>query len=350
MAARLRTIDCSAPGIQRRRRGKGFEYIGADGQRVTDEETFERIRALAIPPAWEDVWICTHPNGHLQATGMDAAGRKQYRYHEHWRERKDAEKFEKMLDFARALPSMRRAVARDLRRNDYSREHVLACALRLLDRGFFRIGSEEYAEKNESYGLVTIRKEHVHVNGREITFDYPAKSNKDQKQSITDPDIRDVICALKRRKGGSPELLAFRNNGSWVDVVSTDVNAYVKKVSGGEFTAKDFRTWNATLIAAVALAVMAEANMSATARKRKINDAVKGVAFFLGNTPTVARNSYIDPRVFDRFRSGWTVGGALNGDPEKMFTGPIQKRAKLERAVLDLLEERESSPALEKVA
>ncbi|MDP8944139.1 MAG: DNA topoisomerase IB, partial [Actinomycetota bacterium] len=173
---RLRRVDCSQPGITRRRRGRGFEYLDEHGERVTDGETIERIRALAIPPAWRDVWICPHPMGHLQATGVDAAGRKQYRYHDRWRQRRDQEKFDEMLDFARALPATRERVSAALRATDeLARERVLACAVRLLDRGFLRVGGEDYAAENESYGLATLRKEHVTVSDGIVTFDYPAK-------------------------------------------------------------------------------------------------------------------------------------------------------------------------------
>src|SRR5215218_5186833 len=196
---RLRRSDCSTPGLRRRRRGRGFEYLDADGVRVDDPETLERIDALAIPPAWTDVWICPDPRGHLQATGVDAAGRKQYRYHDAWRTRRDRQKFEQMLDFARALPRLRRRVARDLRAahdGGVTRERVLACAARLLDRGFFRIGSESYAEGNGSYGLATIRKEHVRLNDDDVVFDYPSKSGQRRVQAVADPDVRDVVGAL----------------------------------------------------------------------------------------------------------------------------------------------------------
>jgi DNA topoisomerase-1 len=173
--ARLRKVDCSGPGIRRRRRGKGFEYLDDDGKRVTEPSVLERIRELAIPPAWEEVWICPYPMGHIQATGTDAAGRKQYRYHDKWRERRDAEKFEEMIDFARALSRMRERVAKDIARKGMPREKVLACAMRLLDRGFFRIGSENYAEENDTYGIATMGKRHVKISGDQVTFDYEAK-------------------------------------------------------------------------------------------------------------------------------------------------------------------------------
>jgi DNA topoisomerase IB len=348
---RLRRADCSASGITRRRRGKGFEYVDQDGTRLTDEETIARIHELAIPPAWEDVWICPFPMGHIQATGIDARGRKQYRYHDKWRERRDQQKFDEMIDFARSLPAMRQRVTDDLSAEGMTRERVLACAVRLLDRGFFRVGGEDYAVENESYGLATIHKRHVKLlEDRRLLFDYPAKSGQRRVQSVIDAEVYAIVSELKRRRGGSPELLAFREGRRWRDLKSGDINAYVKEVTGGDFSAKDFRTWSATVLAAVALAVSGQtaAHGSATARKRAINRAVKEVAHYLGNTPAVARASYIDPRVFDRYDGGLTIGGVLTELGEEGDIGSLQGPA--EEAVLDLLHEDEESPALEKVA
>jgi DNA topoisomerase IB len=347
---RLRRSDCSASGIRRRRRGKGFEYLDQDGTRLDDEETLTRIRELAIPPAWEEVWICPFPMGHIQATGIDARGRKQYRYHDKWRERRDQQKFDEMIHFARALPEMRRRVDEDLATDGMTRERVLACAVRLLDRGFFRVGGEDYAAENESYGLATIHKKHVRLEGEStLVFDYPAKSGQRRVQSIVDPAVFEIVEALKRRRGGSPELLAYREGRRWRDLKSTDINAYVKEVTGGDFSAKDFRTWNATVLAAVALAPSGPAAVATkTARKRAINRAVKEVAGYLGNTPAVARASYIDPRVFDRFEGGVTIGGVLGDLGDEGDVGSLHGAA--ENAVLDLLHEEDDSPALEKVA
>jgi DNA topoisomerase IB len=335
---RLRRSDCSSPGIARRRRGRGFEYLNEDGSRVDSQETLDRIRALSIPPAWKDVWICPLPNGHLQATGIDAAGRKQYHYHEAWRARRDQEKFDEMLAFGRALPRMRRTVTRDLRREDVDRERVLACAVRLLDLGLFRIGSESYAEQNESFGLATIQKDHVRLNGKGIEFDYPAKSGIRRTQTVVDPDAKRIVELLKRRRGGGRELLAYKSGARWSDVGSGDINEYVKAATGGDFTAKDFRTWNSTVLAAIALSTANEAS-SRTARKRVIQDAIKGVSVFLGNTPAVARSSYIDPRVFDRYLSGWTISGPLARKGQNSGGLPSSRRS-IEKAVLDLITER----------
>ncbi len=348
---RLKRSDLCDPGIRRRRRGKGFEYVDeASGERVEDDETLERIAALAIPPAWEDVWICPYPNGHIQAVGTDAAGRKQYRYHEAWRKRRDRQKFDEMLEFARALPTVRSTAAEHLRRDGLTRERVLAGAVRLLDVGFFRIGGEEYADENGSYGLATMQKRHVKLGEAGlITFDYPSKSGKQRVQSIVAPDVYDLVDALKTRRGGGRELLAYRENGSWRDIRSEDINEYIKEITGGDYSAKDFRTWNATVLAAVALAVSGRAAATKTARKRAVTRAVQEVAHYLGNTPAVARASYIDPRVFDCYQAGVTIGGVVDHLGEGVTLGDEEGRSAIEEAVLDLLSN-EESPALEKIS
>ena len=275
---RLRRSDCAAPGITRRGRGRGFEYLDPDGERIDDPETLERIADLAVPPAWRDVWICLDPLGHLQATGIDVAGRKQYRYHDRWRERRDQEKFDEMFDFARSLPRLRKRVAKDLELDGMPREKALACATRLLDLGFFRIGSEDYAEENDTYGLATMKKRHVSVDGDEVTFDYEAKGGQRRIQAVGDERVAEIVGELKRRRGGVDELLAYRDGRRWVDVKSTDINSYVKEVTGGDFSAKDFRTWSGTVLAAVALSVSGMAATSKTARKRAKTRAIKEVA------------------------------------------------------------------------
>jgi DNA topoisomerase IB len=346
--ARLKRVDCSGPGIRRRRRGKGFEYLDEDGNRITEPTVIERIRELAIPPAWEDVWICPYPQGHIQATGQDAAGRKQYRYHDRWRERRDQEKFDEMVDFARSLPRLRRRVAKDLQLDGMPREKALACATRLLDLGFFRIGSEDYAEENDTYGLATMKKRHVTVDGEEVTFDYEAKGGQRRIQAVADKRVAEIVGELKRRRGVVDELLAYRDGRRWVDVKSTDINSYVKEVTGGDFSAKDFRTWSGTVLAAVALSVSGMAATSKTARKRAKTRAIEEVAHYLGNTPAVARAAYIDPRVFDRFDGGVTISGALPQLMEDSAAWPEVQRA-METAVLDLLEDDRESEAVESV-
>ncbi len=353
--ARLRRSSCAAPGIARRRRGRGFEYRDPAGERIDDPEVLERIAALAIPPAWRDVWICMDPLGHLQATGIDDAGRKQYRYHDSWRTHRDRRKFDSMIAFGEALPKLRRRVARDLRlasvgssgaaasELELSRGRLLACAVRLLDLGFFRIGSEDYAERNESYGLTTMLREHVSIADGEIIFDFPAKSGQHRVQAIADADALEIVSALKRRRGGN-QLLAYRDGRRWVEVHSEHVNAYIKEHTGGEFTAKDFRTWNATVLAAVALAGDEQVGASKAARTRFISGAIKTVAAYLGNTPAVCRASYVDPRVIDRYQAGVTIAPALGvlveGGADLADT---RVRARVEAAVGELLAEAPAS-------
>jgi DNA topoisomerase IB len=331
---RLRRSDCSGPGITRRRAGRGFVYFD-DGRKVEEAEVLARIRELGIPPAWGDVWICTDPRGHLQATGIDAAGRKQYRYHDVWRARRDAEKFDDMTRFARALPALREHVEADLATSDeLTRERVLAAAVRLLDRGFFRIGSEEYTVTNESYGLATMLKRHVALEpDGTMVFDYPAKSGQRRVQAVVDPLVTDIVGTLKRRRGGGDELLAYRRGRSWHDLRSPDINAYLKEATGDDFSAKDFRTWSATVLAAVALAVSG----SAANKRAAMTRAVKETARYLGNTPAVCRASYIDPRIFDAYRGGEMLDrSVLERAIEPGDELPIHRR-EIEEAVLALL-------------
>jgi DNA topoisomerase I len=337
--ARLRRADCSGPGIERLRHGRGFRYLDEDGDKVDDPETLARIHELVIPPAWEGVWICPYPGGHIQATGIDDAGRKQYLYHPRWRERRDTEKFKDMVVFARTLPRLRKRVNEQLDTDgELSRDRVCACAVRLLDRGFFRVGGEDYAVRNESYGLATMKKRHVQLRDDVLLFDYPAKSGKRRVQAVIDSQAADVVQQLKRRRGGGDELLAYKDGRRWVDLRSADINAWLKDATGEDVSTKDFRTWGATVLAAVALAVSEEAPPTKTGRKRAITRAVKEVAYYLGNTPTIARGSYIDPRVLDRFRDGEVIDDRLvaaasehNGDATAI-QGPVEK------AVLKLLE------------
>ncbi len=283
------------------------------------------------------------PRGHLQATGVDAAGRRQYLYHAGWRAHRDRRKFDSMLAFGTVLPRLRRGVARDLKVEDGKRvrvaqlteRRVLACSVRLLDLGFFRIGSEDYAERNESYGLTTMLREHVKISQREVIFDFPAKSGQRRVQAIADPDALAMLATLKRRRTGS-QLLAYRSADGWSELTAEEVNIYVKRCSGGDFTAKDFRTWNATVLAAVALAG-AEETQGRAAREREVTQAIKTVAAYLGNTPTVCRASYVDPRVIDRFHAGVTITPAIGqGGPD---LGRPRVRARVERTVLELLED-----------
>src|SRR3954447_22389216 len=337
---RLHKVDCTGPGLRRVRRGRGFSILDPDGERVDEAEVLARINELVIPPAWEDVWICPYPGGHIQATGIDQKGRKQYLYHPRWRERRDQEKFDDMLRFARALPALRQHVDRHLSQDGMGYDRVLATAVRLLDRGFFRIGSEDYAVENESYGLATMRKEHVTLGDGFIVFDYPAKSGRQRVQRVVDAEVATIVERLKRRRGSLPELLAYKRAGRWVDVKSPDINAYIKEITGEDFSAKDFRTWGATVLAAVALAV-SPARDSTTARKRAVVRAIKEVAHHIGNTPAVARASYIDPRVIDRYMDGLSIAPALQelgADPQDTAI-----QGDIEAAVLDLIEGHETA-------
>jgi DNA topoisomerase-1 len=347
---RLRRSDCSAPGVARIRRGRGFSYVDAQGRRLSDPEALLRIQALAIPPAWREVWICPDPMGHLQATGIDAAGRKQYLYHERWRERRDREKFDQMERFARVLPRLRKRVLADLAAGDALDEaRVLACAVRLLDVGLFRIGSEQYADDDGGVGLATVTKAHVTVYDDQVVFDYLAKSGVRRVQAVRDPPTVATVGALRRRRSGGEQLLAYREGRRWHGVRSDQISEYLKSLIGDEYSAKDFRTWNATVLAAVSLAADGRSAAGKRARKRAMDGAVRGVAEVLGNTPAVARRSYIDPRVFDRYLSGWTIGGEL--DRIGALRGPDdRRRARLERAVLDLLNDDRRSPAVERYA
>ena len=329
---RLRRADPRGPGITRRRRGRGFEYRGADGGPV-DVSTVDRIRALVIPPAWREVWICPYANGHIQATGVDQAGRTQYRYHDRWRARRDAAKHDRVLELARTLPEVRRRLDQRLGGRGLTRDRVLACAVRLLDLGFFRVGGEEYAQAHQTFGLATIRREHVHLERDTVVFEYPAKNGLERVQSIVDPAVRDVVRALLRRRDPNPELLGWWDPSArgWTDVRSAHVNDYVREITGGQYSAKDFRTWHATVLMAVALAVSANA-ASRTARARAVTRAYREVAHYLGNTPAVARAAYVDPRVVDLFHSGQTIDLTGLGDG----TGPAT-HGHTETAVLNLL-------------
>jgi DNA topoisomerase-1 len=333
---RLRTVSPSQPGITRRRQGRGFVYLDS-GRRVDDPITIARIKELVIPPAWQDVWICRYANGHIQAVGSDDKGRRQYLYHPVWREQRDRAKHDRVLEVAARLPRARQLVERDLALPGMPRQRALATAFRLLDLGFFRIGGEAYAEQNGSFGLATIERQHVSLEGDLIVFDYIAKSGKERYVAVGDPAVRDAVTTLLRRRSGGPELLAYRNGRRWVDITSADINEYVKQVVGGEVSAKDFRTWHGTVLAAVALAVSTQVADTPTARKRAIARAMQEVSVYLGNTPAVARASYVDPRVIDLFEDGITVEPALRRLGEGVPAGQPATHGVMERAVLRML-------------
>ncbi|WP_369142579.1 DNA topoisomerase IB [Streptomyces sp. R44] len=334
---RLRTSDPDRPGWRRVRHGRGFRYLDADGAPLGTEDR-ARVVALVIPPAWRDVWVCPWPNGHIQAVGTDAAGRRQYLYHEDFRRRQEAAKHEHVRQVACSLPRLRRAVAHDLDRRGLCRERVIACAVRLLDLGFFRVGGEQYRRDNASYGLTTLLREHAHCARGEVCLGYPAKSGRRQTRALVDEPAYGVVHALLRRRGGGDRLFAYWEGRAWHDVHAEDLNAYLREHAGSDITAKDFRTWHATVLAAVALAVSSPvADDSRTARSKAERRAVREVSDYLGNTPAVCRASYIDPLVVDRFEDGVTIASALERLGEKGRFGHPATRGAVERAVLRLL-------------
>ncbi|TDE10969.1 DNA topoisomerase IB [Jiangella asiatica] len=339
---RLRRWDPQGSAIRRRRRGQGFSYVGVDGEPLADEEALSRIRGLVIPPAWRDVRICPWRNGHLQAVGTDDAGRRQYLYHQAWREQRDREKFERVREFGRALPKARARIAADLATRGLNPRRVLAAAARLLDIGFFRIGSEAYAQENGSHGLVTVLREHVDVNRSGcVVFDYPAKSGKERVQAIADHDVVAVIRALMRQREPGQTLLAYYAGREWHSVSSAEVNEYLHDIVGDENTAKDFRTWHGTVLAAVALAAADDPTRpSRTARRRAESRAIKEVAEYLGNTPAVCRSAYVDPAIVEAFEQGQTIRPVLETLGAEDVLVDEADRERVERAVLDLLDGR----------
>jgi DNA topoisomerase IB len=292
-----------------------------------------RINSLVIPPAWRDVWICPDPTGHIQAVGTDAAGRRQYRYHDLWREHRDRVKHQRVLQVGERLPAMRRRWKRDLERPELDRRRVLAAAARLIDLGLFRVGGEEYAEDNNTYGLATLRREHVKVRHGRLVFDYTAKAGIRRLEVVDDPKVLAVVDALRRRRDDpNPELFAFRTaGGGWSDVKSSTVNEYLREVSRLDMSAKDFRTWHATVLMAAVLARHTPVPASKTARNKAIRAGYVEVSEALGNTPAVCKASYVDPRVVDLFHGGTTIAlPARTRSDDGM-------RSALEREVLDLL-------------
>lgn len=302
---RLRRSNATGKGYTRVRAGTGFSYRATDGSAVADDELRSRFEKLGIPPAWENVWICPYDNGHIQAIGFDAKGRKQYIYHPSWRERKDRVKFDRAMELAESLPSARRRVTRDLRSDGLSRERVLAGAFRMLDTGSLRVGSERYAEANGSHGLTTLLCSHARVKGDTVLLSFPAKSHQSWESDIRDADLAALVRVLKRR-GPNARLLAFKDGARWHPLSAADVNDYVKECTGGTFSAKDFRTLQGTVTAAVSLARTGPEETQ-RARQAAITAAMRDAAEVLSNTPTIARSSYVDPRLVDRYRAGETI-------------------------------------------
>lgn len=330
---RLRRSDPHRPGFRRQRRGRGWRYFDADGQPLGDREEVARIQGLAIPPAWQEVWICPFPNGHIQAVGTDVAGRRQYLYHEQWRQERDEEKHERVLRLAAKLPAFRSTVDEDLCGQGLSESRVLAGALRMLDRGVFRTGGDEYAE--ESRGVATLLRGDVTVRDGVIWFDYVAKGGIERRLRIRDDRLAPLVVALRRGRADEDRLLVYRNGKSTREVRAEDINRRLQDIVGPDFTAKDLRTWHATVLAAVIIAGR-ERPTSEAARLRTEKAVMREVAEQLGNTPAVARRSYVDPRVLTAFEEGRTIERALRRAAGK----PVEEtRVDLERAVVRLLKQ-----------
>ena len=313
--AGLTRSDPSGPGITREPAPDGFQYRDAAGTLVTDPGTLRRIGALVLPPAWREVWISPDPLGHIQATGVDTRGRTQYRYHDRWREHRDEQKFDHMLRFALALPELREATVADLRKRGLSRDRVAAAAVRLIDLGLFRIGGERYAELDHHYGVTTLEKRHVTVGRDGVRFDYIAKEGKRREITVTDETVRPTMRALAQADHDLDHLFAWEADGAWHPLRSNDVSRYIADRAGAHFTAKEFRTWNATVLMALLLAA-ADPAPAGRGRQRVITTSVKGVAGALGDTPTVARSSYIDPRLITRYEDDGTLPSVPAGPAE----------------------------------
>ena len=324
--ARLRRSDLAAPGYGRRRRGRGVVFLDTEGRPIRDPDEVSRLRELVIPPAWRDVWICPHPAGHIQAIGIDAAGRRQYLYHPLWRVRRDEAKFDHVLEVATRLPTLRERVDADLAGRGLGRSRVLATVAKLLDMGTFRIGGDQYAAGDDpTFGVATLRPEHTRTHRGAVVFEFPAKGGIAQVRQIDDARLCRVLHDLRRRRRTAERLFGYWDGRSWRDVRSEEINEYLRTTSGGEMTAKDFRTWHATVLAATRLAT-SDPQRSATGRKRTVAAVMREVAGLLGNTPTVARASYVHPRVVDLYHDGVVVDADSDAD-----------RRAAENAVLALL-------------
>src|SRR4051812_8790077 len=307
--AGLRYVVDNVPGIRRLKRGQSFTFVDAQGKPVRDPEELRRIKRLAIPPAWRDIWISPYANGHLQATGKDVRGRKQYRYHPDWRSVRDETKYSRMMAFGRALPALRRRVERDLGLPGLPREKVLAAVVRLLESTLIRVGNEEYARDNHSYGLTTMLDRHAKISGETITFQFKGKSGKVHKIDVRDRRLARIVKQCQELP--DQEIFAYLDEaGDWVDVKSQDVNGYIQEITGQPFTAKDFRTWYGTVLAAVALREFAECT-SAKEAKGNIVKAVESVSKMLGNTPTICRKCYVHPVVLEKYLEGYTINALL---------------------------------------
>jgi DNA topoisomerase-1 len=333
----LRYSTDARPGITRRRTGRAFSYRGADGAVIRDASTLERVRKLAIPPAWTEVWICPDALGHLQATGRDAKGRKQYRYHERWRAGRDDAKFERLIDFARVLPRIRERCAADLARPGMPREKVLAAVVRLLETTLIRVGNDEYARLNRSFGLTTLKTRHAKVSGTAVRFRFRGKSGRQHEVGIRDRRLAAVVRRCQELPG--QELFQYiSDDGVTRDVGSDDVNAYLREISGADVTAKDFRTWAGTVLAYRALRALAPGTNDRAVRKNVV-EAVRFTSDQLGNTPAVARRSYVHPAILEAYMDG-SIGGALLEAAEDQLAPPSAPDPREERQVVALLRKR----------
>jgi DNA topoisomerase-1 len=340
--AGLRYVSDERPGITRRRAGKGFAYRDPEGRAVREKATLGRIRALAIPPAWTKVWICPHADGHIQATGRDARGRKQYRYHARWRAVRDAAKYEHLLDFARLLPSIRDRIAADMGRRGLPREKVLATVVHLLETTLIRVGNDDYARANGSYGLTTLKDRHARIEGSTLRFVFKGKSGRSWSLGLQDRRVARIVRACQDLPG--QELFQYRDDAGAVrDVTSADVNAYLREITGAAVTAKDFRTWAGTVLAAIALQEFERVD-SATAAKRNIRQAIERVAARLGNTPTICRACYVHPAVLDTYLEG-DLQAEIEAEAAAELRDTMAELPAEEAAVLALLLARLRQPA-----
>lgn len=307
---RLRRSVVGGPGLRRVRRGRGFGYLDQEGAAVTDPATLKRIEDLVIPPAWKKVWICPHPNGHIQAVGTDVAGRRQYLYHSQWQQERGEEKFDRVLELSAGLADWRNDITGDLRRRGLTRDRVLALGLRLLDLGYFRAGGDQYAEENNSFGIATLLREHITLRPDAVEFDYPAKSGVRRTLVVEDPAVVRAVRSLQRARADGDRLLAYRNSADWTEVHAEDLNVRFKEMVGDDYTVKDLRTWHGTVLAAKAF-VDADPPVNDKVIKRVESAVMREVAEALGNTPAVARSAYVDPRVVGAYRDGLTIGAAV---------------------------------------
>lgn len=334
-AAGLRYVNDQLPGIQRLKHGPNFRYAEPNGRAVTDPDELRRIKALAIPPAWTDIWICPVPNGHLQATGHDAKGRKQYRYHPDWRSVRDGTKYNRMIEFGRVLPKIRERVAADLQRPGLPKTKVLATVVRLLEVSLIRVGNEEYARQNKSFGLTTLRDRHVEVAGSTVRFQFRGKSGKQHEVLVDDPRLARIVKRCQDLPG--QELFQFMDDeGRSQTVDSSDVNAYLKEITGQDFTAKDFRTWAGTVLAARALREFEQVDSQAKAKKNILR-AIEAVAQMLGNTPSICRKCYVHPAVLDAYLDGAQVA-TLRRRAEERLSSSLAGLRPEEAAVLAFLQ------------